>query len=142
MTEQQAYDALARVMDPEIPTISIVDLGMVDEVRVHASHVDVALLPTFLGCPALDLIEEAVQKAMPGAVVTFRNDPPWSTDRITEAGREALRQFGVAPPEDVVRCPRCGTEEVLSENLFGPTRCRSIYYCPACRAPFEAFKAI
>ncbi len=142
MTEQAVREALGRVMDPEIPTISIVDLGMVDEVRVHAEHVEVALLPTFLGCPALDLIEEAVLKAIPSAVVTFRHDPPWSTERITEAGKEGLRRFGIAPPDDVVRCPRCGSEQVLAENLFGPTRCRAIYYCRACRSPFEAFKAI
>jgi ring-1,2-phenylacetyl-CoA epoxidase subunit PaaD len=86
--------------------------------------------------------EEAVLKAIPSAVVTFRHDPPWSTERITEPGKEGLRRFGIAPPDDVVRCPRCGSEQVLAENLFGPTRCRAIYYCRACRSPFEAFKAI
>ena len=143
MTEQQARDALSRVMDPEIPTISIVDLGMVEAVRIADGHAEVDLLPTFLGCPALDLIDEAVHKELgAGTVVAFRYDPPWSTDRITEAGKEGLRRFGIAPPEETVRCPRCGSEQVLAENLFGPTRCRAIYYCRACRSPFEAFKAI
>jgi ring-1,2-phenylacetyl-CoA epoxidase subunit PaaD len=143
MTKAQVLRALADVKDPEIPTISIVDLGMVEDVRLADGRVEVDLLPTFLGCPALDLIEEAVKKQLGDtAVVAFRHDPPWSADRITAAGQEALRRFGIAPPADVVRCPRCGTEEVLSENLFGPTRCRAIYYCRRCRAPFEAFKAI
>ncbi|HVB09772.1 MAG TPA: 1,2-phenylacetyl-CoA epoxidase subunit PaaD [Bacillota bacterium] len=143
MTKEEVHDALTRVMDPEIPTISIVDLGMVEDVQVEAGQVHVALLPTFLGCPALDLIEEAVRKQLgAGVVVRFRHDPPWGTHRISEAGKQALRRFGIAPPEDVVHCPRCGTEDVLEENLFGPTRCRSIFYCRKCRSPFEAFKAI
>jgi ring-1,2-phenylacetyl-CoA epoxidase subunit PaaD len=143
MTEHEARARLAQVVDPEIPTISIVDLGMVEAVAVADGRIHVDLLPTFLGCPALALIEEAVVKQLgPGTVVRFRHDPPWHTGRITDAGKEALRRFGIAPPEASVRCPRCGSERVLAENLFGPTRCRAIYYCRACRAPFEAFKAI
>jgi ring-1,2-phenylacetyl-CoA epoxidase subunit PaaD len=143
MTAAEARAALAEVMDPEIPTLSIVDLGMVEDVRVADGRVEVDLLPTFLGCPALDLIAAAVRARLgPATIVRFRADPPWTSARITAAGQERLRAFGIAPPEPTLRCPRCGGEDVLVENLFGPTRCRAIAYCRRCRQPFEAFKAI
>jgi ring-1,2-phenylacetyl-CoA epoxidase subunit PaaD len=151
LLEQQVRDALARVKDPEIPVCSITDLGLVEHVSVTDEIVDVTLLPTFVGCPALDMIigdaERAVRDVASGRTVRVRYtfDPPWTTDRITEAGREALATFGIAPPgagllQIAVRCPHCGSLATTLDSAFGPTPCRTIRYCTSCRNPFEGFK--
>ena len=137
--------ALADVADPEIPAISIVDLGVVERVDVRDETIHVELLPTFVGCPALDAIRDAV-KARLGEFgrpvdVRFGFSVPWTTDRITERGRRNLVKSGFAPPGDDT-CPYCGSANVLTDNLFGPTQCRSTRYCRSCRQPFEAFKLI
>ncbi|MDF9296862.1 MULTISPECIES: 1,2-phenylacetyl-CoA epoxidase subunit PaaD [Geobacillus] len=154
MTNEEVWKALETVKDPEIHSISIVDLGMVEQVDVRDEAVSVCLLPTFLGCPALDIIrtrvEEAVKQAGASAVtVEFLRHPPWTSDRISEAGRERLKQFGIAPPPRQmpsgawqVACPYCGAERTVMENLFGPTACRSIFYCKQCKNPFEAMKPV
>jgi ring-1,2-phenylacetyl-CoA epoxidase subunit PaaD len=137
--------ALADVADPEIPAISIVDLGVVERVEVGPEGVHVELLPTFVGCPALDLIRESVEARLAAfgrpVDVRFGFSVPWTTDRITERGRRNLARSGFAPPGDD-SCPYCGSADVLTDNLFGPTQCRSTRYCRACRQPFEAFKLI
>ena len=143
--------ALAAVKDPEIPVCSITDLGLVEQVNVTDDAVEVVLLPTFVGCPALDAIridvEHALAEVSDGRAVTVRYvlDPPWTTDRINAAGREALRSFGISPPGTTlltigVRCPHCGSLATTLESDFGPTPCRSVRYCTACRNPFEGFK--
>ena len=143
--------ALAEVMDPELPMVSIVDLGMVGDVAVDAAAIRVELLPTFVGCPALELIRAAVierlaRTADPGqsveVVASFT--VPWSSDRITAAGRAALATAGIAPPTEPadVRCPYCGDGRVVMDSAFGPTLCRSLFYCRACRQPFEAIKPV
>jgi ring-1,2-phenylacetyl-CoA epoxidase subunit PaaD len=151
--------ALAEVADPEIPVVSIVDLGMVEEVRVGADGIHVVLLPTFVGCPALDVIRSSVEARLRGfdrAVdVRFEYRVPWTSDRITAAGRKKLRAAGFAPPTPAtagaplsvalmapVTCPNCGSRRTVLESAFGPTRCRAIYHCTACRQPFEAFKPV
>ena len=139
-------EALQRVSDPEIPNVSIVDLGIVLDVQVHPDRVAVELLPTFVGCPALDVIRASVVAALApfgvpvDAEFTWR--VPWTSDRITERGRARLAGSGFAPPaaRDDVRCPYCGSERVAMDSAFGPTQCRSLFYCRACRQPFEAFK--
>jgi ring-1,2-phenylacetyl-CoA epoxidase subunit PaaD len=141
--------ALAEVPDPEIPIVSVVDLGMVERVDVTERGIRVELLPTFVGCPAVDMIRDAVATRL-GAFgrpvevdVSFR--VPWTSDRITVAGRDKLRRSGFAPAATHatdVRCPYCGSDRVALDNLFGPTQCRSLYYCRACRQPFEQFKAV
>ncbi|HSL98037.1 MAG TPA: 1,2-phenylacetyl-CoA epoxidase subunit PaaD [Candidatus Deferrimicrobiaceae bacterium] len=145
MTRDAVLEALATVADPEIPTVSIVDLGMVEEVRVDDDRVRIELLPTFVGCPALDAIQHAVEERLAGfdrpVEVDFGFRVPWTTDRITPQGRERLRASGFAPPDEAT-CPYCGSADVALENLFGPTQCRSLHYCRACRQPFEAFKPI
>jgi ring-1,2-phenylacetyl-CoA epoxidase subunit PaaD len=137
--------ALAEVADPEIPAISIVDLGVVERVDVSAAAIRVELLPTFVGCPALDAIREAVEGRLAvfghPVQVDFGYRVPWTTDRITERGRRNLKTSGFAPPGDA-SCPYCGSVDVLTDNLFGPTQCRSTRYCRSCRQPFEAFKLI
>lgn len=137
--------ALAQVPDPEIPTVSVADLGMVERVEVTPGAIRVELLPTFVGCPALDTIREAVEDRLAAfdrpVDVAFAFRVPWTTDRITEAGRERLRASGFAPPDDPA-CPYCGSRDVALDNLFGPTQCRSLRYCRTCRQPFESFKAV
>lgn len=141
-------EALRAVPDPEIPNVSVVDLGMIGAIDVQEERIDVELLPTFVGCPALEVIRSAISDRLAGfgrpVDVTVSFATPWSSDRITEAGREALRRSGFAPPADpaAVHCPYCGSERVAMDSAFGPTQCRSLFYCRACRQPFEAFKPI
>jgi ring-1,2-phenylacetyl-CoA epoxidase subunit PaaD len=147
VTADQVWAALDEIPDPEIPVISLVELGVVRDVRVDETHVYVALAPTFLGCPALDMMRRLVEShlrelGVEPDVEVLRGDD-WTTERITEAGREKLRAAGFAPPtRDEPHCPHCGSAETRLENLFGPTPCRSIRYCESCRKPFEQFKTI
>ena len=152
--EAMILEALSRVMDPEIPVCSITDLGLVERVAVTDDAVEVTLLPTFVGCPALDAIREDAEHAVRDVAgdraitVTYVYDPPWTTDRVTEAGREALRSFGIAPAQPrpllqiALPCPHCGSLATTIESDFGPTPCRTIRYCTSCRQPFESFKEI
>lgn len=141
--------ALADVSDPEIPAISIVDLGIVERVTVGVDRIAVELLPTFVGCPALDAIRRAVEARLATfgrpVDVDFTFSAPWTTERITELGRERLRQSGFAPPsEDLAdaRCPYCDASDVRMSSAFGPAQCRALFYCRSCRQPFEAFKPV
>lgn len=153
--EARVRAALEEVFDPEIPVCRITDLGIVEDVRATDDAIEVDLLPTFSGCPALDAIREDVEQAVAPLAdgravrVRFLRDRAWTTDRITEAGREAMRGHGLAPPGERtslplvqirVACPYCGAADTAHESAFGPTLCRSIRYCPSCRNPFEAFK--
>jgi ring-1,2-phenylacetyl-CoA epoxidase subunit PaaD len=156
----QVWEALAEVPDPEIPVISVVDLGVVRAVRVEADRVHVEFTPTFLGCPALEVMRaqmtEKIEELGAEADVEVVIDDSWTTDRITPEGREKLRAAGFAPPAPreaeapnlvqlqsaVFRCPYCSSTETKLENIFGPTPCRSIRYCTSCRQPFEQFKTI
>lgn len=148
--EDVVRDALRSVVDPEIPSVNIVDLGIVESVQVTGARAEIGLLPTFSGCPALSLIRDAVVdhvRAVPGieeVAVTFLLIPAWSTDRISPAGRMALQSFGVAPPdrEQAPACPFCGSRATRLESAFGPTRCRSVFYCDSCQNPFERMKVV
>ncbi len=160
VTEAAVWEALAEIPDPEIPVISVVDLGVVKDVAVDGDHVRIEFTPTFMGCPALDTMrrqmEEAVTAMGGEPQVDVLLDDSWSTDKITPAGREKLRKAGFAPPAPrsagapalvqlqraVFRCPYCGSAETRLENIFGPTPCRSLRYCDSCRQPFEQFKTI
>jgi ring-1,2-phenylacetyl-CoA epoxidase subunit PaaD len=141
--------ALAEVADPEIPAISIVDLGIVHRADIAPDgRILVELLPTFVGCPAIHAIRSAVTERLstfgrPVEVeITF--EVPWTSERITPAGRRQLRESGFAPPAEPadVRCPYCDSGNVAMDSAFGPTLCRSLFYCRACRQPFESFKAV
>lgn len=159
--EQAVWEALAEVHDPEIPPCSITDLGIVEGIRVSDEAVQVDLLPTFAGCPALDVIRQDAEAAIRPVAgersvqVRFVYSPPWTSDRITAQGRAALTEYGVTPPgttgafiplaslvrsERSVSCPFCGSDQTVLESAFGPTLCRSTHYCRSCRNPFEAFK--
>jgi len=138
--------ALAEVADPELPIVSIVDLGMVHRVTVENGSIRVELLPTFVGCPALDVIRSAVEARLAPFGRPFEVDftfaVPWTSDRISAGGLERLRAAGIAAPGADVTCPWCDSVRVALDNLFGPTQCRSLYYCRACRQPFEGLKAV
>ena len=149
VTEARVRELLSTVHDPEIPAVSIVDLGIVERVAVAASgSIDVELLPTFVGCPALEVIKASVDEALAPlgreTSVEFTWRVPWTSDRISPVGRERLARSGFAPPADPaeVQCPYCGSDRVAMDSLFGPTQCRSLFYCRSCRQPFEAFKPI
>ena len=148
VTEADVRVLLGAVHDPEIPTVSIVQLGLVESVEVGPDGIAVELLPTFVGCPALEVIRSSVEEALAPlgipAAVEFTWRVPWTSDRITPEGRAALAASGFAPPADPadVRCPYCGSERVVMDSAFGPTLCRSLFYCRACRQPFEAFKPL
>ena len=147
-TQSAVRSILGTVRDPEIPTVSIVDLGLVHDVRVERDRVVVELLPTFVACPALELIRLTVVDALAvldrPADVAFTFAVPWTTERLTPAGAAGLRKAGIAPPAEpsAVRCPYCASGRVAMDNAFGPTLCRSLFYCRDCRQPFEAFKPI
>lgn len=157
----RVWDALGRVMDPEIPVVSVVEMGMVKGVEVAENRASVTMLPTFTGCPAVPIIREDVAAAVSAVDgidevdVDFSFDPPWTSDRISAEGRGKLTEFGIAPPTGegpvliadigiptIATCPFCGSRETRAENPFGPTPCRAIYYCSACRNPFEVFKPV
>jgi ring-1,2-phenylacetyl-CoA epoxidase subunit PaaD len=154
VTADQVWERFAGIPDPEIPVVSLGDLGVIRSVDVRDGHVHVEFTPTFLGCPALDVMKRELERAVvelggePDVEVV--NDDSWGTDKISAAGREKLRAAGFAPPAPrlvqlqsaVHKCPYCGSTETRLENLFGPTPCRSIRYCTRCRQPFEQFKTI
>jgi ring-1,2-phenylacetyl-CoA epoxidase subunit PaaD len=165
VTVEQVWSAFGEIPDPEIPVVSLVDLGVIRSVDVHDGHVEVEFTPTFLGCPALEAMKRALEEKVAelggDADVRVISDDSWSTDRITPAGREKLRAAGFAPPaprdasapvsallqlrqlqSNVFRCPYCNSTQTTLENLFGPTPCRSLRYCESCRQPFEQFKTI
>jgi ring-1,2-phenylacetyl-CoA epoxidase subunit PaaD len=147
IAEAAVWDALREVHDPEIPTISLVDLGIVHEVEVMPDRIRVELLPTFTGCPALEVMRGEVARRLDGMApvveVGFTTAVPWTSDRITGAGRVALGLAGLAPPgEGSPACPYCGSLDTTMDNAFGPTLCRSIWYCAGCRQPFERVKAV
>jgi ring-1,2-phenylacetyl-CoA epoxidase subunit PaaD len=160
VTAGQVWDALAEIPDPEIPVISLVDLGVVRDVAIDGERVRVEFTPTFLGCPALEVMRDAMAEKVRelGGEPDVRviSDDSWSSDKITPEGREKLRAAGFAPPAPreetaptlvqlqsaVFRCPYCGSNDTRLENIFGPTPCRSVRYCTSCRQPFEQFKTI
>jgi ring-1,2-phenylacetyl-CoA epoxidase subunit PaaD len=159
LTKEKILEALQEVKDPEIPTISVADLGIVTDVIISENNaVSVTLTPTFAGCPALKILETMVKEKIlelnPESVdVTTTFNKPWNTDMITERGREMLKKHGLAPPPLInksvqidilthVKCPYCGSENTKLNTPFGPTLCRSIHYCNNCLQAFEQFKPV
>ncbi|WP_404456241.1 phenylacetate-CoA oxygenase subunit PaaJ [Virgibacillus necropolis] len=154
--EKEIHAVLRTVDDPELPSVSVVDLGMVYSVDVNENRVSVTMVPTFAGCPALDFIELNVKKAMEAVDwvqdchVEFSFKHNWSTDAITAEGKENLKKHGISPPPEnyhpgdewTVDCPYCGSDYTSMDNVFGPTACRSILYCGSCKNPFEAMKPV
>jgi len=152
--EARVREALQAVNDPEIPALSLEDLGMVYDVGTEGTVVHIRLLPTFVGCPAMHMIQNLVARqveqldGVTDVHVSFVMDVPWTSHRITVQGRKKLRDFGIAPPppgfapEHVPECPYCGAAETSVVSLFGPTACRRVYYCKHCQQPFEGMKFV
>lgn len=163
--EARVWEVLTGIADPEIPAISVVDLGVIGSVEVDDRRVRVELLPTFVGCPAIGVMQEQIADRLrteglaDEVEVPVVFDPPWTSDRITPSGRERLRRSGFAPPAamppgpalgqldelavlPVAECPYCGSRNTTLDNAFGPTLCRAIYHCTDCRQPFEQFKRV
>lgn len=153
------WDVLNQVMDPEIPVISVVDLGIVREVQEEDGDLRVLVTPTYTGCPATKQIEADIRKALDDggfaeASMEISLSPAWTTDWISQKGRDQLKAFGIAPPEGKagkralfggdrnVACPRCGARETEQISEFGSTACKSLWRCLACREPFDYFKCI
>ena len=157
-----AWRVLAGVPDPEVPAISVCDLGIVRDVIDHDDVLEIVLTPTYSGCPATEAIEAAALAAIDAAGlgparVIVRRAPAWSTEWISDDGRRRLREYGIAPPAhleaDAPRpirfvaraqppCPHCGSKDTERLSAFGSTACKSLHRCRACREPFEHFKAI
>jgi ring-1,2-phenylacetyl-CoA epoxidase subunit PaaD len=168
----RAWAALTEVPDPEIPVISVVDLGVVRDLRFEerpegGERLVVEMLPTFVGCPAIEVMRQGIGERLRELALAdeVRVDltfvEPWTSDRISPQGRERLRRSGFAPPRiggevrgptvmhddlltmlPIATCPYCGSRNTTLENPFGPTLCRAIYHCADCRQPFEQFKTI
>ena len=154
----RARAVVAAVVDPEIPILTLEDLGILRGVALHEGRIVVELTPTYTGCPATLAIRLAVEAALADAglsdaEVLTRLSPPWSTDWITEAGRRKLKDFGIAPParragpmalfqDSEVACPRCGATTTHKISEFGSTACKAQWRCEACREPFDYFKCI
>lgn len=163
MNVQAAWAVLDLVPDPEVPALSLRDLGIVRDVRAEGGGLEVVLTPTYSGCPATEVIERSVIDALDGAGlgptrVTMQRAPAWTTDWISEAGKRKLREYGIAPPGPVaagqgapirilrraeaVACPRCGSARTERLSAFGSTACKALHRCLDCREPFEHFKPI
>jgi len=165
VNHQDILDVLSTIPDPEMP-ISITDLGLIEHVSMKEKTIRVTVLPTFIGCFALPVIKEEIEQklsALQGVdtvEVEFTNDPPWNIDRITDAGRASLAKHGIAVPDSgplchgeeesphieirtsAIPCPWCNSNETTLTSPFGPTRCKTIHFCNACRQPFERMKKI
>lgn len=153
-TREEVLAKLDSVKDPEIPAVSVVDLGIIYDVKVEGGRVEVEAMPTFSGCPALDIIKRDIKNAIEtlegitSVEVKYIREPIWTTDRVTDLGRSQLKEFGIAPPEGKignewrVPCPYCDSVYTTMDNIFGPAACRSILYCKTCKNPFEAMKPV
>ena len=158
---QQAWQALDGLSDPEIPVVSLREMGILREVNRTGQGIEVVITPTYSGCPAMGQIEDDVRQVLHSeglpAVVTTRLSPAWTTDWMSEAAREKLRAYGIAPPQrcasnqvvqfaarrpmlDAIACPHCGSTHTTEVSHFGSTACKALYKCLACMEPFDYFK--
>lgn len=160
---ERAWAVLGSVADPEVPALSVVDLGLVREIAEQDDGLCVVVTPTYSGCPATEVINASIRQALEDdglgpVTVHIRRAPAWTTDWLSDAGRERLRAYGIAPPSGCapaaagtspvrvmargVACPRCGSTQTERLSAFGSTACKALYRCLACHEPFEHFKAI
>jgi ring-1,2-phenylacetyl-CoA epoxidase subunit PaaD len=157
ISKDNIYNWLSTVTDPEVPVLTILDLGIVRDVSVEEDTVNVTITSTYSGCPAMDVIAMNIRMALLShgiKKISIENQlsPAWTTDWMTDEGKRKLKEYGIAPPirksenglglfeEDVVACPRCGSEDTMLTSQFGPTSCKSLYKCNSCHEPFEHFK--
>jgi ring-1,2-phenylacetyl-CoA epoxidase subunit PaaD len=159
ISREQVYEWLRQVTDPEVPVLTILDLGIVRDVVITENplRVKVVITPTYSGCPAMDVISIGVRMALASRGISNLEieqqlSPAWTTDWMTEDGKRKLKEYGIAPPnrktfqslglfeEEKIQCPRCGSEETEMVSQFGPTSCKALYKCLSCKEPFEYFK--
>ncbi len=144
-------EILQQVKDPEIPTISLIELGIIDEIKVENKKITISMIPTFAGCPAIDymkndVIKKLAENGIKEVDVVILQNKSWSSDRISESGLEAIRIHGLATPkafqksEMKATCPKCNSENTELMSPFGPTLCRAIFHCNSCKETFEQFK--
>jgi len=160
-TKDELMAVLDDVKDPEVPVLSVVELGVVRDVELSGEQVTVTVTPTYSGCPAMAVIERDITAALhehgvPNVAIRTSYSPPWTTDWIPAEAREKLRAYGIAPPgpadhdapvqigrrRAAVRCPFCGSTRTVLKSEFGSTACKAIHVCEDCRQPFEEFKAL
>jgi len=157
--EQKIWRLLEDVCDPEVPVLSIIDLGIIRDVKINDDEVEIIITPTYSGCPAMDMISMNIKLALiehgyKKVKVTSVLSPAWTTDWMSEAGKEKLRAYGIAPPnpkqvvcdtklfaeEEAIQCPRCNSYHTKRVSEFGSTACKSLYQCMDCKEPFDYFK--
>ncbi|NSL89471.1 phenylacetate-CoA oxygenase subunit PaaJ [Chitinophaga sp. Mgbs1] len=155
---EEVFQSLEHVMDPEIPVLSVVDLGMITGVDIEGEGVRIRMIPTFAACPAVSYIQQNIRKTVEqelGIAVTVEIDKEahWHSNRMTDAAKEKLKNFGIAPPQVIegemraeimleTPCPHCGSEQTYLRSPFGSTLCRAIHYCRSCGQVFEQFKPL
>jgi ring-1,2-phenylacetyl-CoA epoxidase subunit PaaD len=142
--KEKVLEKISKIKDPEIPTISILDLGLIYDIKLENEKLLVLIRKTYSGCPALDLIKKSIENYLKemnieNFEVKWIYSPPWRSSDITENGRKALKEAGICPPDEE-RCPYCNSENVELKSEFGPTKCRMIYYCKNCKNPFEKIR--
>ncbi len=155
---KEIWDILASVTDPEIPVLTIQDLGIIRDVKMEGDAVEVVITPTYSGCPAMDFIAVNIKAALeekgyPNVKITSVLSPAWTTDWMSEAAREKLKAYGVAPPQKgtidkgqlfseakPIECPQCGSMDTVMISQFGSTACKAYYKCNSCKEPFDYFK--
>ena len=153
---RRAWEAASLVVDPEIPVLTIADLGVLREIEIHDGRVEVAITPTYSGCPAMNMIALEIEIALERAGIRKPDirtvlSPAWTTDWMSDDGRRKLREYGIAPPqagsgrralfgEQLVACPQCGSEDTELLSEFGSTSCKALWRCRSCREPFDYFK--
>lgn len=159
VSEKKIWEYLEEVSDPEIPVLTIVDLGVVREVNIQEDNYNIVITPTYSGCPAMKVIEEDIiqklnEKGIKNVTVDLVLSPAWTTDWLTESGKNKLREYGIAPPENevdksvlfaeptIVPCPKCGSKNTTMVSQFGSTACKAHYNCKNCLEPFDYFKCL
>jgi ring-1,2-phenylacetyl-CoA epoxidase subunit PaaD len=151
-------DILENIMDPEVPVLSVMDLGIVRNIKIDKADIEIIITPTYSGCPAMDMITTQIRLAMaehgfPGAKVTTVLSPAWTTEWMTETGKQKLEEYGIAPPlakqqvckdelfaEESIQCPHCHSWHTHRVSAFGSTACKALYQCDDCKEPFDYFK--
>jgi|TARA_R110000737_G_scaffold222262_1_gene237539 ring-1,2-phenylacetyl-CoA epoxidase subunit PaaD len=159
VTEKQIWEWLESVNDPEVPVLSVVDLGVVRKVDISESGIKITITPTYSGCPAMQVIEEDIRRALlqeglSNLTIETVLSPAWTTDWLSENGKRKLKEYGIAPPENevdksllfskplIVPCPKCGSRETKMVSEFGSTACKAHYQCLSCQEPFDYFKCL
>ena len=157
--EKEVWEHLAEVKDPEVPVLSVIDLGIVRDIKINDEEITVTITPTYTGCPAMDVI--AMQIRMQLLALGFKEvhiqqvlSPAWTTDWMTEEGKVKLKEYGIAPPnvkqqvchqelfvsDEAVQCPHCNSWHSTRISEFGSTACKALYRCEDCKEPFDYFK--